>query len=337
MNKKQLEKCTILKVISGSVAYGFNTKESDIDYRGISIPPKEYFLTPEKRFDQYLTIDCTIYNIMKFFKLSMNNNPNILELLWIDKPEHIIYLDKYAKKLKSIRKEFLSTKVKFTYSGYAFSQLKRIKSHKKWLLEPPTHKPIRSEFDLDELDTINCSDRGALNKLIERKYTFDSNIIKYIQKENKFQQATKQWNQYCKWKNNRNPKRAKLELKYGYDTKHATHLVRLMRQGLEILKTGELSVYRQDAKELLSIREGEWSFDKLIDYTTQLEVDMTNLYNNPKKCAVPKNCNREKLGNICMEMLETYWKDKEKMNFFEKICSSLDLFKDTVDFRFLIK
>src|ERR1039458_5020213 len=37
-----------------------------------------------------------------------------------------------------------------------------------------------------------------------------------------------QVDQYNGWKAQRNPKRAELEAKFGYDTKHAMHLVRLM-------------------------------------------------------------------------------------------------------------
>ncbi|AEZ66297.1 hypothetical protein phiTE_131 [Pectobacterium phage phiTE] len=37
---------------------------------------------------------------------------------------------------------------------------------------------------------------------------------------------------------NRNAARHELEEKFGYDTKHAMHLVRLLRMSQEILETG---------------------------------------------------------------------------------------------------
>jgi hypothetical protein len=48
------------------------------------------------------------------------------------------------------------------------------------------------------------------------------------------------------------------------DTKHAMHLLRLMRTGLEVLESGELRVRRPDAEELNAIRDGAMTFDELL-------------------------------------------------------------------------
>ena len=56
-------------------------------------------------------------------------------------------------------------------------------------------------------------------------------------------------------------KRKKDIEKYGFSTKNAMHLVRLLRMGSEALKTGSYNVYREDAEELLDIRAGEWSIE----------------------------------------------------------------------------
>jgi uncharacterized protein len=61
----------------------------------------------------------------------------------------------------------------------------------------------------------------------------------------------------------RNPARAVLESRHGYDTKHAMHACRLLRTGVEILSTGEVHVRRPDALWLRSIREGALSYDEL--------------------------------------------------------------------------
>ena len=68
----------------------------------------------------------------------------------------------------------------------------------------------------------------------------------------------------------RNPARAELERLHGFDTKHALHLIRLLRMGTEILRTGEVHVRRRDAAELLQIRRGEWSFERVIEEATAL-------------------------------------------------------------------
>lgn len=73
----------------------------------------------------------------------------------------------------------------------------------------------------------------------------------------------KHWDAYHTWKTHRNPARAELERQHGYDTKHAMHLIRLMRMGLEVLETGDLRVRRDDADELSAIRDGAIGFDEL--------------------------------------------------------------------------
>lgn len=88
-------------------------------------------------------------------------------------------------------------------------------------------------------------------------------VVAALEAEKKYRRAMKHWESYRTWKANRNPARAALEARYGYDTKHAMHLVRLMRMGIEALETGELRVRRLDAEELIAIRDGALSFEAL--------------------------------------------------------------------------
>ena len=47
---KWMDRGTVLLVRHGSHAYGTNTETSDEDFKGVAIPPKEYFLGALKRF-----------------------------------------------------------------------------------------------------------------------------------------------------------------------------------------------------------------------------------------------------------------------------------------------
>jgi predicted nucleotidyltransferase len=59
-------------------------------------------------------------------------------------------------------------------------------------------------------------------------------------------------------------KRKMLIEKFGYDTKEAAHLIRLLRMGIEFLGSGELKVFREnDVEELLEIKAGAWSLEKV--------------------------------------------------------------------------
>ena len=43
-NLTWLKNNTIFLTVVGSQSYGLNTKDSDTDYKGLCIPPKEYFI-----------------------------------------------------------------------------------------------------------------------------------------------------------------------------------------------------------------------------------------------------------------------------------------------------
>lgn len=58
-------------------------------------------------------------------------------------------------------------------------------------------------------------------------------------------------------------KRKKLVEKYGFDCKNASHLIRLLRQGIEFLTEGTLYVEREDASQLISIKNGEWTLEQV--------------------------------------------------------------------------
>jgi predicted nucleotidyltransferase len=58
-------------------------------------------------------------------------------------------------------------------------------------------------------------------------------------------------------------KRKALVEQHGYDTKNAAHLIRILRMGIEFLRDGEMRVQRHDASELLAIKHGEWSIERV--------------------------------------------------------------------------
>lgn len=54
-------------------------------------------------------------------------------------------------------------------------------------------------------------------------------------------------------------KRQERFAEFGYDCKNASHMIRLLRMGREILDTGEMIVERPDAQELIDIKRGLWT------------------------------------------------------------------------------
>jgi hypothetical protein len=135
-----------------------------------------------------------------------------------------------------------------------------------------------------------------------RKIGLSDNFIEIMQKERQYTNLKKEWDQYQNWRKTRNEKRAELEAKFGYDTKHAYHLVRLIRMCKEILQTGKVIVKRPDREELLAIRNGAWTYDQLIEFAEREDKELTELYNTTK--ILPKTPDKDKLEKLQMELVE---------------------------------
>lgn len=279
-----IENYIIFETLVGSHLYGTTTKDSDTDYRGICVPPFEImnnlFLNFEQK-DSWNGIfeDRVIYNIKKFFKLCADANPSIIEILFIPERFWIKHKPIWYKILEK-RNLFLSKKAKYTFTGYAHSQLQKIKTHRQWLLNPPKRKPTRENFGLSLNPRISYEQMSAL-------ITLPADIVleefrEEARLEKSYRDAKHEWDQYDNWKNTRNKIRAELEEKYGYDCKHACHLIRLMSEGKELLMSGYISFPRPDAEELLEIKNGKYTYDELLSKVENFDADFEHFYEKSK-------------------------------------------------------
>ena len=347
-NLKWLHTNTIYITKYGSHAYGTNTPESDLDIRGIAIPPKEYYFGILSNFEQYQSVepfDLVIFDIRKFIKLAMDFNPNAVEILFTE-PEDHIFKKSPINKLFENKDKFISKKARYTLSGYAISQLRRINLHRKYILNPPTRKPERTDFGLPESNTLIPNHQlleieAAINKKINdwhidttgmqndlsidiknkmhdillelkinteefdiyaaRNLGLNDNLMEAFKKERQYKNAKRDWDHYLHWKKTRNPKRYAIETKYGYDCKHGSHLVRLFRSCRELLETGQFKVKRDDAEELLAIKNGAWTYEQLIEWAEKEDKALDELY---KTSTLPREPDRQAINNICIEMIE---------------------------------
>ncbi len=275
-----VEKARIFECITGSRLYGTGTPESDYDYRGVCIPPMEILLHPFMNFDQkdsgFEEEDRAIYSLPKFFKICADSNPNIIELLFV--PENNIILSTPIwEHIIENRNLFISKKAKFTFTGYAFSQLNAIKRHRQWFINPPDKKPHRNDFGLT--DSPKISFQALVDaKAINSSY-FKDEYVEEIQKERLYREAKNSWDHYQEWMKNRNPKRRELEEKYKFDCKHASHLFRLLTEGEELLKTGKINFPLSNAEELLAIKNGLYTYDEVIEKAEEFEKKFDMWYN----------------------------------------------------------
>lgn len=89
-----------------------------------------------------------------------------------------------------------------------------------------------------------------------------------------------------------NSKRIELIKKLGYDTKHASHCIRLLKMGIEVLYSGEIIVERPDYQELLDIRNGKYTLEEIQDFARSLDAQLERAYRNSR---LPENPNYEKI------------------------------------------
>jgi predicted nucleotidyltransferase len=280
----------IYHVVCGSHSYGLNTPESDIDKKGICIVPKEYLFGLGTFEQQELGADETIYSLHKFVRLAFDCNPNIIEILFTD-PQFILFINKYGQLLRDNRHLFLSKRARYSFGGYAIAQLKRIKGHRKWIMFDEK-EPKEEDFWITKYRTMPDGTTKSYEKFLEQDYD----------------NALKKWNQYLDWKKNRNPERAKLEEQFSYDCKHAMHLIRLQRMGYEILKNGEVNVFRPDREELLAIRHGQWTYEQVVTYAENMEKELDKLY---EVSPLPKKPDYKAIDKLLINMTEEFLEENK--------------------------
>jgi len=343
------EKYRIMKCISGSRAYGLDTPESDIDYRGVFMVPREFLYSPFYKIEQIQKHseedDIQYYSIDKLFKLLGDNNPNIIELLYMPK-DNLIETHPIWDMIVNNRDMFLHKGAYYRFSGYAHAQLKRIKGHNKYISNPmPKTKPVaidffeahgiknnkyitpkdyKEEFEYwqhvmgakplkENIFLIYKNGKGLFNKEgnllsnYENNYDKSSEIVGIgIFKKEEYKQQLHKWKDYWNWVKNRNVKRNDLEQKYGYDTKHGSHLARLLLMCKYILK--EHNVYvRLPEKDLDFVRKikfGKVSYDNLIKWAEDMDILNKKLYDVSTLQSRP---NLKKINDLYMHINSVFW------------------------------
>lgn len=382
---------TILYVIAGSQAYGTHSPTSDIDVKGVALdtprgylglgtafeqvenpdlfPPLSVFTEREREIIAREKLEGTIYELRKFMRLALGCNPNLIEVLFC-RDDEVRYITPTGQMLRDNRHLFLSAKAKHTLTGYAMSQMSRIKRHRRWLVDPPKAPPSRADFGLPdellvpknqmqaveaeirkmlefqeldmeavpneargilredilkvmlrfvapfvgEIDTFTSPVTAALDVMWDsssRRLGLEDNLIEAMKRERQYASMVRDWQSYLRWQKERNPERAALEAKVGYDAKHAMHAKRLFRMGREILTTGEVHVWRgpgpgspNDAEDLKATRNGEESFDDLMAWCEAEDKALQELYVS-KQYVVPHSPDKDAADDLCIRIIES--------------------------------
>jgi hypothetical protein len=160
---------TIYLTRHGSHAYGTATATSDVDVKGVAVPPRAYYHGFVQRFEQAECDDpdMVIYELRKFMQLAADCNPSVIEVLFTDGSDHL-GVTPLGERLLASREVFLSKKARHTFTGYAMAQLRRLEAHHRWASDPPKAPPHREDFGLDALTEVEDMHLKAVTAEIEK-------------------------------------------------------------------------------------------------------------------------------------------------------------------------
>ena len=125
----------ILECVSGSLSYGLNNADSDVDIRGVFRQP-----LPKILLGNYAThiqdqrSDISYTELGAFLDQLIKNTPAALELISISRPEHVLTRDARFDLLDL--RDVISKKCFYSYSSYARSQIKKAKGVNKKSVNP---------------------------------------------------------------------------------------------------------------------------------------------------------------------------------------------------------
>ena len=141
------------ETIMGSVAYGVSSDTSDMDIYGFCVPPKDMvfphlrgeipgFGRQIQRFEQWQqhgiddkdalggkgrVYDFSIYSIVKYFGLCMENNPNMIDSLFTTQ-SCVLHCTQVGNLVRENRKLFLHKGAWHKFKGYAYSMVHKMNS-----------------------------------------------------------------------------------------------------------------------------------------------------------------------------------------------------------------
>lgn len=270
--------------IVGSMSYGVSTDNSDMDYFGYTIPPKQDIFPNEivdfdgrpakERFQHFITkaethetkYDISIFNIVKYFKLCLECNPNLIDTLFTSQ-KCIVHATQISDLIRDNRKIFLSKLIWPKFKNYAYRQLH--KSESKNPKEGSKRKELREQFGMDVKYLYNIvrllseCEQILLEGDLDLEEPSRREHMKEIRRGNISEKEIKEW------ASNKEKSLEELYLKSKLpDTSNPKKVKELLLNCLEI-HYGSLSN---------NIQQPDWAMDALKEYETIANKYRNRLY-----------------------------------------------------------
>lgn len=104
-------------------------------------------------------------------------------------------------------------------------------------------------------------------------------------------------------------RRRALAERFGYDTKHAAHMLRLLWNVVDLMDTGRLRVHMDeiDSTYLKEVKRGEWDISTVFNAADEYIARARRL---EAKCSWPDRVDPRFASDLCAEVVRTAWRER---------------------------
>lgn len=117
----------LAQLVGGSTLYGLNTKDSDIDYRGVFIALDDKYVSGMDKIESIVQtgeVDAAYYELGRYLSHLRKSNTQVLEMLFAPDSSFIVKTEIFDE-IRENRFNLIDTEVlKNSLKGYVFSELK---------------------------------------------------------------------------------------------------------------------------------------------------------------------------------------------------------------------
>jgi len=99
---------------------------------------------------------------------------------------------------------------------------------------------------------------------------------------------------------------------HGYDIKAAMHVIRLLNEGIELMRSGTITLPRGEKELLITIRTGNYgSLDRVLNLANSLFAELEKAERESK---LPEKVDRSKISAVVSQTYLRYWNGSQSRN-----------------------
>lgn len=313
----------ILKIRVGSHLFGTDTEDSDLDLFGVFMPDprmvygfqvcNEVDLGEVDKDDTGRNtkdaIDFKLHEYRKFVKLAMQNNPNILHVLFVN-PANILFIEPFGRRLLDKADIFVHKGAHHRFVKYADSQRHKMR------IKPLNYQEL--EIGLKILEGLDdhlvmadvMIELGKYEPGLGQGAFRDVGRGKHVKcGDLSFERGVfvKKARRMIRERLSRATSRHVLFTKHGFDTKFASNLIQLLKEGIELMETGRIQFPLAYADEILHIKHGKYTAQEINEWADILVEDARVAY---ERSSLPKEPRSAEIEGFVVE----------EVSFFTEVC-----------------